>query len=171
MSTYGLPSAKRAAGGGGPPYDPHMVTRVENVEEINRLILEQLNAMGATLGVIQNDVASTRTEVSALKDDVARVKDDVARVKDDVARVKDDVARVNDEVVLVKNDLVRVKDDVTAIKFDLGMTKADVASIKAGYSTKSDVLEVKVSLIMWVISIFAVIQVLPQIFRALGIGG
>lgn len=69
----------------------------------------------------------------------------------------------------IEGDLNVLKGDVAALRCDLNALNIDMAVVKANYATKTDVLEAKHSIVMWIVSAILLAQLLPPVLRKFGL--
>lgn len=69
----------------------------------------------------------------------------------------------------IEDDLNVLKGDVAALRCDVNILNIDMAVVKANYATKTDVLEAKHSIVMWIVSAILLAQLLPPILRKFGL--
>jgi hypothetical protein len=66
-------------------------------------------------------------------------------------------------------DLTALKADVAAMRCDVNTLNIDMAVVKANYATKTDVLEARHSIVMWIVSAILLAQLLPPVLRKFGL--
>jgi hypothetical protein len=69
----------------------------------------------------------------------------------------------------IEDDLNVLKGDVAALRCDVNTLNIDMAVVKANYATKTDVLEAKHSIVMWIVSAILLAQLLPPVLRKFGL--
>lgn len=62
----------------------------------------------------------------------------------------------------------RIQNLVDKIMERLGALERDVAVIKSNYATKSDIVDAKTSIVMWVVSAILLAQILPTLLKKFG---
>jgi hypothetical protein len=75
---------------------------------------------------------------------------------------------LEDRVIKLGTEVVKLGTDVEGLTARMYAVEKDLAVIKSNYATKTDVVEAKNSVIMWVVSAIFLAQVLPALIKQLG---
>ena len=163
------PEAGEGAGGGEPPYDGTMKTRIEKIEadltDI-RINVALIVANGATKADVAELSYATKADIAELR---TATKADIAELRNatkaDITELRNaNKAEIAELTNASKADIAELRAITKAEIAELrAATKADIAELRA--ATKAEIAEAKTAIIMWAVGAIFLAQLLPSLLR------